>query len=99
MWYVRNRCHDLLMMSMNFSDIATLSIKSADYHCIITWISKSEPINLMQNQDLTGKKQNIIKHKNLLSNIKMDKKISTFGDIEFEKNKIYCCESPNFSEK
>ena len=29
--YVCNRCHDLLMMSMNFSDIAILKIKNADY--------------------------------------------------------------------
>ena len=28
---VCNRCHNLLMMSMNLSDIAILSIKSADY--------------------------------------------------------------------
>ena len=28
---VCNRCHDLLMMSMNLSDIAILNIQSADY--------------------------------------------------------------------
>ena len=28
---VCNRCHNLLMMFMNLSDIAILSIKSADY--------------------------------------------------------------------
>ena len=43
------------MMSINVSDIAVLSIKSADYHCIINGISKSEVINLMQNVDLTEK--------------------------------------------
>ena len=32
---VCNRCHDLLMMTMNLSDIAILNIKSADYCCII----------------------------------------------------------------
>ena len=31
-----NGCHDLLMMSMNVSDIAILNIKGSDYHCIIT---------------------------------------------------------------
>ena len=31
-----NRCHDLLMMSMNFSDIAILNIKGSDYCCIIS---------------------------------------------------------------
>ena len=30
---VRNRYHDLLMMSMNLNDIASLNIKSADYRC------------------------------------------------------------------
>ena len=39
-----NRGHDLLM-SMNLSNIAILNIKSADYCCIISAISKIEPIN------------------------------------------------------
>ena len=30
--YVCNRCHDLLMMSMNLCDTAILKIKNADYH-------------------------------------------------------------------
>ena len=38
---VCNGCHDLLMLSMNLSDIAISIIKSADYCCIIIWISKS----------------------------------------------------------
>ena len=45
--YVCNRCHDLLMMFMNLSDIAILRIKNADYFCIITGISKSWATNLM----------------------------------------------------
>ena len=52
---VCNRCHDLLMMSMNLSDIAILSIKNADYCCIINRISKNEARNLMQNANLTEK--------------------------------------------
>ena len=52
---VCNRCQDLLMMSMNLSDIAILNIKGSDYHCIITGISKSEAINLLQNIDLIVK--------------------------------------------
>ena len=52
---VCNRCHDLLMMSMNLSDIAILNIKGSDYRCIISLISKNEAINLMQNADLTKK--------------------------------------------
>ena len=41
------------MMFMNLSDIAISNIKSADYCCIISRISKSEAINLMEDIDLT----------------------------------------------
>ena len=50
-----NRCHDLLMRSMNLNDIAILNIKSSDYHCIISLISKNQTINLMKNADLSKK--------------------------------------------
>ena len=52
---VCNRCHNLLMMSMNLSDIANLNVKGSDYRSIISLISKNEAINLMQNGDLTEK--------------------------------------------
>ena len=39
----------------------------------------------MQNPDLTEKRQNIIKHKNLLSLIEMVKEILTFRDIKIGK--------------
>ena len=58
---VCNRCHDLLMMSMNLSDIAILNIKGSDYCCIISLISKNEAINVMQNADLIEKKGSVIK--------------------------------------
>ena len=51
---VYNRCHDLLMMSINLSDIAILNIKD-DYRCIIRLIGKNEAIKLLQNADLTDK--------------------------------------------
>ena len=54
---VCNRCHDLLMMSMNRSDIAILNIKGSDYRSLISLISKNEAINLMQNPDLTEKSE------------------------------------------
>ena len=44
-----------VMMSMNRNNIAIFNIKSADYCCIISGISKSEAINLMQNTYLTKK--------------------------------------------
>ena len=34
---VCNRCHDLLMMYVNLSDIAILNIKSSDYRWIVSW--------------------------------------------------------------
>ena len=43
------------MMSINLSGIAILGIKSADYCCIISRISKIEAINIMQNIDLIQK--------------------------------------------
>ena len=56
---VCHRCHDLLMMSLNLSDIAILNIKGSNYHCITSGIRKSEPINLMQNTDLTEKSRRL----------------------------------------
>ena len=50
-----NRCHDLLMMPINLSNIAILNIKDSDYCCIISLISKNEVIKLLQNADLTEK--------------------------------------------
>ena len=41
---VCNRCHDLLMMSLNPSDIAILSIKGSDYRYIISLINKNEAL-------------------------------------------------------
>ena len=42
---VCNRCHDLLMMSVNLNDIAILNIKDSDYCCNISLISKIKAIN------------------------------------------------------
>ena len=53
--YACNGCHDVLMMSMNISDIVILRLQDFDYHCVISRIIESEAINLMQNVDLIGK--------------------------------------------
>ena len=53
---VCNRCRNLLMTSLNLSDIAVLNIKGSDYRCIITLISKNDVIKLMQYADLTKKR-------------------------------------------
>ena len=57
--YICNRCHDLLMMSMNLNNIGILTIKNVDYCCIITAISKHEAIKLLQNIDLTEKSRTL----------------------------------------
>ena len=50
-----NGCHDLLIMSLNLSDIAILNINSSDYRCINSGVSKKRDLNLMQNVALTKK--------------------------------------------
>ena len=62
--------HDVLM-SMNLSNIAFLKIKNADYCCIITEISKSEAIKLLQNIDLTKKSRTLLKKINIKSNFEV----------------------------
>ena len=70
--YVCNRCHDLLMMSMNLNRISSFfRIKNDGYHCIISETSKSEAINLLQNVDLTEKKWNMIKIKYQKQHLKL----------------------------
>ena len=43
------------MVSINVSDIVFLEIKTAGYCCIVSGISRSEAIKLLQNIDLTEK--------------------------------------------
>ena len=42
-------------MSIDLNSNAILTIKSIDYRCIISAISKSEAINLLGNADLSEK--------------------------------------------
>ena len=50
-----NRGQDLLMISVNLSDIAILNIKGSNDRCIISLISKNEAIYILQDADLTEK--------------------------------------------
>ena len=43
---IDNRCHALLMMSMNLSDIAILNMKNTHHCCLITGVSKNKAIKL-----------------------------------------------------
>ena len=51
--FVCSDCHDLLMMSINFDDIAILDINGVNYRDIISKISKSKAVNLFQNTNLS----------------------------------------------
>ena len=51
------------MISKNLSDTAVLNIKGSDCGCIISRISKSETIKLLQNIDLTEKSGTFSKNK------------------------------------
>ena len=55
--YLYNECHDVLIISINFIDVAVLNIDDADYCCIINGISKTSAKNLLQHADLTEKKE------------------------------------------
>ena len=59
--YVCNRCYDLVMMSMNLSNIDVSNNKGAHYRCIIGEISKSEALILTQNIDLINNKKDCCK--------------------------------------
>ena len=58
--YVCNGFHDVLMMSMNLSDIAIMNILGPDYCCIISGISKSKTIKVTKNNLLTGKSRTLL---------------------------------------
>ena len=65
---VCNRCHDLLMMSVNLSDIAILNIKGSDYRWIISWQKWSYKIDV--NRWFDWKKWNTMKK---VENYKLNK--------------------------
>ena len=54
-----NQMSDLLMMSINLSNIAILNIQGSDYRCVISLINKNEAIKLLQNADLTEKSRTL----------------------------------------
>ena len=80
-----------MMMSVNLGNIAILKINNADYLCVITGISKSEVVHLLQKADFKEKRI-----KNLFLYIKMDREILTFVDIEIEIHKFHHYKNPFF---
>ena len=73
-------------MTMSLGDIAILNTKDADYCCIISRNRNSEAIK---------DKNIIIKDKNLLSHIKIGRKVLASHNIEIKK-KIHCHKSSIF---
>ena len=47
--YICHGCHDLTMLCLNITDIATATVKDIDDSFIVHDISKSEAIHLLEN--------------------------------------------------
>ena len=45
--YFSNGCHDLMMLCLNFSDIAIITVIGVGYRCSIQDINKSDTIRLL----------------------------------------------------
>ena len=73
------------MMPANLDGIAILNINDVDCRRIVNGISKTEATNLLENADLIAKTWDFIKHKNLLSHIKICKEIIILSDIKNEE--------------
>ena len=68
--YVCYGCHDLSMLCLNICNIAIITVKNVDYHCIMYNISKSEGINLLENSVLDSISRS--KAVNLLENFVLE---------------------------
>ena len=53
--YVCNRCHDLIQKTMNFNDIAIVSVKETGYRIHCWYMSINDAIEIMKNYDLNEK--------------------------------------------
>ena len=53
--YLCNGCHDLMQKTMNFNDVAIVSIKGNDYRIHFWYMSKNDAIVLMANSNLKDK--------------------------------------------
>ena len=76
-------------MSINLRNIAILNIKGSDYCCIISLISKNEAIKLLQNANLTEKKEHYKEIKKVLKGYMRIEKFIKFDDIEIQKQKFH----------
>ena len=49
---VCNDCHDLTMLCPGLKDVAIITVRGVDYHCVIYDVSKSKAIHLLENSIL-----------------------------------------------
>ena len=86
-------CHGLMQKVTGLNDVAIVYVEKMIIEFIFCIWVINRSINLLSW--FYWKKWNIIKHKNLLSHIKMAKEIITF-DIEIGKHKFHCYKNPIF---
>ena len=53
--YLCNGCHDLLQKTMNFNDVAIVSIKGNDYRIHFCYTNKDAAISIMKSSNLKEK--------------------------------------------
>ena len=53
--YLCKRCHDLMQKTMNFNDVAIVSVKRNDYRIRFWYMSKDDAINIMKHSNLNEK--------------------------------------------
>ena len=53
--YLCNGCHGLMQKTMNFSDVAIVSVKGSDYRIHFWYMSKNDTINIIKNSNLNEK--------------------------------------------
>ena len=53
--YLCNGCHDLMQKAMSFNNIAIVYIKGSAYRIHFWYMSKDDPINIMNGSNLVDK--------------------------------------------
>ena len=54
--YLCNGCHDLMQKAMGFNNIAIVYVKGSAYRIHFWYMSKDDPINIMNGSNLVDKK-------------------------------------------
>ena len=54
--YICNDCHDLMQNAMSFNNVAFIYVKRSAYRIHFWYMSKDDPISIMNNSNLIDKK-------------------------------------------